>query len=248
MPSADELGKEWRQGSWTEHDLSLAGKLVYPAAVQHGDAQGLIYDDVDRSIVEHLGCRTVTPLITAYKTSTQCVMLERQGHYVLTFRGTQELEDFAASAKELLGYCAWQNAWEAVEPVILPVVYENIGNMRSFHVVGHSLGGDIAIIAGNDLHKTVNLSVCAWGPAKMRPSVAARISSMTPIRIYRHPLDAVTYMASPRWRWPVHADVRTVGGWNWNPVKRGLSWKSIAGLPFAHHSIDFYSRQVPQTF
>lgn len=232
---------------FTDYELARLSQAIYPKTVQTGCSEGVISFRYDHSLIKPLGVIDHMGLVSDYKTDTQVLVVERDGHWVFIFRGTKGIKDWKQSVKEVSWQNGWRDCWESVQHIeAAPTRYiwdVNKQSPQSITVTGHSLGGNIAMLAASDLvGRFSHVRSVVFGPAKFRPLLADKIfNSHVPIKIYRSPLDVVTYLASPRWEWPRQAEIKLVNKINTAVLWSGPWWNIFLAAIKSQHAAKHYA-------
>lgn len=153
----------------TPHDYALIAQEAYTAAPDIGKA-----DSASRAIVR----QTAAGLVVAFRGSDNANSWETDFDI--------ETVDVAGAGKFHSGF--W-SAWQAIATDVLAAI-----NGRPVTLVGHSLGGALAIAAALDMTISGNPPVAVFGfePPRVSPDMGVRVVLRhVDVRLYRNGLDIV---------------------------------------------------------
>lgn len=159
------------------HDFALLAQEAYSAKPDIGDA-----DSASRAIVRD----TAAGLVVAFRGS------DNADSWLTDF--DIETVDVAGAGKFHAGF--WR-AWRAIATDVLAAI-----DGRPVTLVGHSLGGALAIAAALDMTISGNPPVAVYGfePPRVSPDMSARVAlRRVDVRLYRNGLDIFPTLP-PDWR------------------------------------------------
>lgn len=210
--------------------------------------------------------RTGGPAGIKISTAFGCVLLgngtKNKGEAYIVFRGTKLLADWLsnlniAPARSSVGYLVhdgFNTAFNSMKPQLEELVKAaKKQGAKTFHCVGHSLGGALATLCANWLQSSVSTYLYTYGSPRVGLYDFSNYltTQMTTRRIYRvfHKTDVVPMI--PTWPY-VHIPESGVDYWLYSPglipgakyhdmveycaSVKGINWRALAGNKQAHKS------------
>jgi pimeloyl-ACP methyl ester carboxylesterase len=129
--------------------------------------------------------------------ASRAIVRQTEAGLVVAFRGSDNADswetDFDIETIDVPGagkfHCGFWSAWQAIATDVLAAV-----NGQPVTLVGHSLGGALAIAAALDMTISGNPPVAVFGfePPRVSPNMSARVALRhVDVRLYRNGLDLV---------------------------------------------------------